>query len=818
MGEHREVLARRGPVKPAPTLAALAVLACTPTAPDEPRKAPVVIEAAPVREPEPEPTPEPAPKPVPKPTHCAPTQLSTGALEYVPHERLDMPTYIDPSGRFGAEDGCGVWELDTGVFLGTFGFERESGACVYWPGEVIPCEQWPTLAKVDVVPFYRDMSPPPPFAKNETIAVTAQGCAGRGFVGLETRFRFACADDGAHAGREYVELSLSPDGRRFVAARTDALELRSLDDGALIAELSLSQPKPPARELRGLGLGWSARGLPVAVSRRGPVCEPELEPDDPECIDESWNEDDYAWELRRWTEPGARPWVTVLNLGDDALAPFYIHELAIDPLGLWLFVEGNDGDAHDIPWGRAQLPLTPEAAARPFDVSGEWDEGEGVNAYTGPWARVGAYPDAVGGWLVGARTVRTWTITDSHYDGEGSGSDELHWASFELTPARVRHGGPQQLASDYNVESHALELLGVAEGQAVVAWSHCFDSDDPTGLGDYDDIGPDNCRGDSPIPPGCEARGMSAELDWLLLACTDGWRLEPLGAAAEALTPVPLAASADGPITAVYGRRGLAVASARRGTTLRLQNGEPRTTLADVRELLPAVLDAELDLAVGRTITDDGEGLALIDLAGARELARVLASALPHPASQLAFSPDAAHLAVSDGRQISIVAVASGAVVRSWDAATVQGLAWRQDGAVLLSGATRALPERAWDPERGVLAASQPDPAFIERLARADLDPSWRWAFEGDEVLLRVLDGLALELSPHGEITQTGLYDSDSPGSLHVRVGGLASSRVVPLSQLPARLRHRGLLDEFLAGASLPPPRLTSVELASLER
>jgi hypothetical protein len=247
----------------------------------------------------------------------------------------------------------------------------------------------------------------------------------------------------------------------------------------------------------------------------------------------------------------------------------------------------------------------------------------------------------------------------------------------------------------------------------------------------------------------------------------------------------------------VFGRSGLALAGTR-GTRVLSPNGQARALIVEFVELLPATLGPELDLVVARGPV----GLGVLDIATGDRIATIPASISSDDAiTQLAFAPDGGRLAWSDSRRITVWDLDVGKLVERWDAGNVLGLAWRQDGAVLLSGSERPLPEHAWDPATGKLAdGEQADEAFLARLANADLDPSWRWAFEGNDVILRVVDGLALYFEGSGRVvTDTGLHDGTDTKGLWVRIVGQSGVTAAPKDQ-----RHRDLLAEFLAGKDLP--------------
>jgi hypothetical protein len=754
------------------------LLACTAPQPQPEREPPTIYRSPPVAElaPTSVPTPE-VPATVAAPD-CAPIELPLGSREFVRQVDIDLPERFDPSGKYAASGGqsCDVWQLDGEVFLGTFGCPLASGECVPWPDGEHPCTSWPELEALALAPA----EPLERTIEAEGIELVVEGHLARARFEGHERYRFSCSPESA-----YVGVSLHSDGLRLAIARPDAIELRDFATGTLLLELSLDQPAPPGGKLLRLGLGWSPR-MPFALLGRA-----------------SDDDEEPIWELRRWEYYGA-PVNATLMVWDEDQIPAWIDSAAIDPLGRWLFPHFHWGGAHDSDEERRQIPLTRGAADLNVDMSARWS-GDVEHAVVFDAWGIDNHSSTTPGWISGSRTARWWMITRSHSHGEGSGSDTLAWAGFQLWPEQ-RRTGPHQVADDDAVPEQALEVFGISEDGGVLAWSHCWSPEERESLREkeIEDVGEDGCRGHSPIPSGCEARGISDQLDWMLVACDPldaagdktSWRLLPLGAAAEVLEPVELASAKDGTVTAVFGRSGLVLAAAR-GTRVLGPNGQPRALIVEFVELLPAILGPELDRVVARGPV----GLGVLDIATGERLATIPASVSSDDAiTQLAFSPDGRRLAWSDSRRITVWDLEVGKLSASWDAGNVLGLAWRQDGAVLLSGSERPLPEHAWDPATGKLADEQPDKAFLARLADADLDPSWRWAFEGDDVILRVVDGLALYIEDKDRVvTENGLHDGAGTNPLWMRVVGQLG-----VTALTEDSRHRDLLAEFLAGKPLP--------------
>jgi hypothetical protein len=236
-----------------------------------------------------------------------------------------------------------------------------------------------------------------------------------------------------------------------------------------------------------------------------------------------------------------------------------------------------------------------------------------------------------------------------------------------------------------------------------------------------------------------------------------------------------------------------------------------RAELADVAAVHHAALSEELGLA----LVEVGSGaLVVYDLAAGQDLARVDAPAPRHAA----WSPDRALLAVSDGREIAVFEVASGEALARWTVASVAGLAFRQDGAVLFSGERRPLPERAWDPRTGEARDdARLAPALLERVAAGQLDPGWRWSAHPDGWFTRTLDGRELYTLSGGALTDNGLV-SGAPDVLsryNLRIGPDPRGPVYEPAQLATVLDQPNLVEAFFTGAELVTPSLTPEEAAA---
>lgn len=193
----------------------------------------------------------------------------------------------------------------------------------------------------------------------------------------------------------------------------------------------------------------------------------------------------------------------------------------------------------------------------------------------------------------------------------------------------------------------------------------------------------------------------------------------------------------------------------------------------------------------------------LLDVRGERSLLRV-----EHEAIDAALSPDGKRVATLGQDKVRIFAVETGTLLARWDEPAAQQLAFAQDGRVLLTGATK--PERAWNSftgERATLATA------LAMLPDGTFDPTWRWLIVGPERVVRVLDGLALNLGPNWAMLDDGRFVVSGGGTPPIertrdrsyRIGEALAIPSCSHADLQQWLQRPQLLEDFFAGRPIAP-------------
>ncbi len=685
-----------------------------------------------------------------------------------------------PNGFVGpsAPKGCRIWAVD-GRYAGEIAVKADAAD---------PCRDWLPLIELGKDPL--------PGRAGLDIELDQ----GRVVIreGAEARFELECDPAGACV-RPYVAAALDPEARRVVLARTNPIEIVVWRLDAQQSPISLTIPDAAA--WTDVGLVWGARGIIAVLGRelRSAPLDPKYERrivsarGTPlrELLLFTWPEPDQPGaELRWWHEP------------------FHYriaYSVYVDPLQRWLWVHtGREG----------KLAQQWSEALNPFGLNEELF----LPSIPG-WGRTLAQQplptssQTVAEWRVGPGTA--W-IDHVHTRGPGEEDDyELH----DLT-SRTITLSPKPSVNDWAFEdeqfhSYEWQILGVDQGELVVDEAICVPS------GKRPDCrqrarAPQGCRASEGPVIGLEQTGVRAS--WLRCesgphANTSGlWRWDdgPL---------LKIDVSGASPPALVWTRSSVAVWTEKAGLRvfdeqLRERSSEPRA-----RALHRAALDAELGLA----LVSLDEGLVVLWLDESRRGAVLDAT----PPRWAALHPRGTHLALAWDDQIAVFEIATGRELVRWSPPSpLRGIAWRQDGDVLFTGHERALPELAWDAWKGTRAShADLGPALLERLASADLDPSWRWARTREGTLLRILDGAELlELRNRLVIAANGRYqigpDVAPPnGWAYIHTWSLRPADDVLAPLVPLDVVgdfRRDVLSDFVAGVPFEALALAEADWRAL--
>lgn len=716
----------------------------------------------------------PLPAPVPAKAPAPPEPRASAPAGPVAFRQLQIDR---PSSWRFAPDGtkvaakvqglCGLWQLDNGDYLGPAG-----------TGEASPCLSW---APLQPVAWSRgNLSLPHPDGV-------------RTLVTTHDRFELGTLSGQAGEG-SYRAAAFSPDGDRlalFVGADANddeqGVEIWQLGAGKLERTLEFDGN---IGERRRYGtwlaerayLRWTERSLVAALDVES-VCDASARPD---CVP------DHVVRVQIWPSLDAEATERQLPDPDQEFGET-VEQLQIDPEAHSLFATIAGVIPDDGRTGHELQGLSLRDGAAHELISPMWTDGETEPDDVPPTMNTRPWTDAVGSsaWALSQRDCCYW--------------DEIGWY-WSLTSVRGLPDRSVELAhasgfvhqQQAGGDGRTFEVELAARDRLLLEHTVCWDADLHA-----DDSG---CKPEPTLPKGCALVDASWDVSDLLLVCDERWLLvttPALGKPIELAGGRELARGSGEPRAVVLGPKGLAIWTAAEG--LRMVRAEQVVaTHPEVTALHRARLDEELDLALVRV----GEGLRVANL----ELAALGPTlAWTGKVEHAAFAPDRERVAIAGEGTLAVFAFAEGRPIGTWQWDT-KGIAFRQDGEVLYIGRERALPELALDPATGIMNADATlAPALLERIAAASLDPSWRWALEGDDTLLRTLDGQALfVINQDTALAEHGWFVGDAKwfSQFRVRIGGDPAAPVYALTALE-QLRRPTLIDEFVSGKPLASPSIT---------
>lgn len=715
---------------------------------------------------------------LPKATRPEPSAIAADQAVFIRQYEPGPPQSwrFEPGGqRISSMDGaeCGVWQFEDGVYLG------------HTPGglEAAPCKAW---------------NPSEPLAWVEGPISLGHPDGKRQILVDGERFEVSGTKLGGRArGGRYQAAALSPDGVRLALFVGDprgdlTIEVWNLDAARRERTLDFDREEvsdydPQSWLAKRYWLHWNDRSLRAVVDLERP-CDyaNELPCDGRVVLAHAWADLEDEPETRRFPNPDE-------EFGEDVEQVYIDAERHV----LLVWISGripDDGRIANALDGVLLSDLSDIVdPLETFEVVEEdvvEEEEEEEVASEANLTRTNGWSDLVG--------ANHWSIVERDCCYEF----EIGWL-WSNTTIRSIPEQPVELTSTSGFIGY--RQPGVE--QAFAPRTPQLLTDTTICPSDNDESGDEKpCVAAPTLPDGCAAIDASWSLDQLLLVCDDRWVVATkpaFGEAVELASMRELARGTGGPYRVVWGPEGLAIWTFSEG--LRLFEAERLVAShAEIRDLHPAVLDEELDLALVRT----SEGLRVADLRRF-ELGPTLAWKLP--VDHAAFAPDRSRVAIAGGGELGIDSLDDGHAIVRWSSGKLAGMAFRQDGEVLYVGATQPLPELALDPNTGELVAeAQLDRVAFERLAHAALDPSWRWALEGPDTFLRTIDGQALNLyDSTSALAESGWFVGDiGYRSPRVRIGPEPLTPVYELEALADQLARPDLIAEFFAGKPLPRPIL----------
>lgn len=734
------------------------------------------------------PTPEPeglAALPRPEPA-----SIAADEVVLVEQLRIEGPESwrFAPNQPFAAgrlDEGCGVWQLGSGDFLGIVGPEQAAAL------GLDPCEAWRPLEPIELVGDVGNVSLGHPDGQRKLqIAGDRFELSGeRPIVGKATK------------GRRYRAAAFSPDGQRlalFVGAERGPLEVEVWNLGRGRIELAVDVEPESDALTKQFFLRWTNDALVAVAKVEAVPCDPATE----DCTYADYGRwpDDHI--VKVWREVGGK--LEVPEPGErDEYASYYgdprVESVFLDPDGRWLFslnesMEPRTGTSFSI----AELPL--RAGQGRSGLSWWAEDLEAPEREAVPAVELREWVDTAGATFLAVEEP------DMGYDGYGWSMVQWHELSILALPDRPV---ALQLTEGviYEGQANAEQgwRIGMAAPRRVVAdFDTCAN---PDNYAEGEEV---PCTHFRALPDDCKAIDASWTVEGeILVACSDRWLLAQ---APELAAPIDLAAARElakgtsEPRADVWGPAGLALWTFGEGLRLFDAKGQLVATHASVIGLIPARFDEEIDRALVR----EREGVRVVEL-GSGTLGPLLA--WTGEVEHAAFAADG-RLALAGGGKLAVFAPKVAAPLVERHAGKLAGLGFRQDGAILYVGLERALPELALDPStlEGV-AAAQLDRVAFARIAAAELDPSWRWAVEEDGTIVRTLDGQAVVVRNEAAVmSESGWLWGDQAylGGPHLRIGANPLSAVYEVDQLSAHLARPTLVEDFFAGKPLPRPRVST--------
>ncbi len=692
---------------------------------------------------------------------------------------------FEPGGsRVAADlDGqCEIWQLGSGDYLGPAPDDQ-------------PCATWKPLETIKPLESVSGVSLMHPDGKRQLMLADDRfELSGDKPIKARTR-----------GDRRYRAAAFSPDGARlavFVGPDKGPAQIEIWNLASARLERALEFVSNGEALTKAVWMRWTPDAL-VAISHGVPgSCDPV----DTDC----------GWYEQGWSDSHVTQiWASIDESPETRNLPYYgggerLEELFIDPDQRWLIALTETQDRGGTGFSFNELPLVLEL---PLSETGLSWWSESIDGQRAPLDT-----GKVGQW---SNTVGSSFVEIHEYSSDYASGAWVNWSLTSMTPQAIpdapvqfSFGEGQLISSDGGEYAWRLGVAG--RGVLLGETDQCpspWELDEAKTAG----LPEPPCVHVRLVPEGCTLVDANWAFDRLLVSCSgsgqDRWLLVPTpapDAVVDMSLAVELASGTGDPRQVVWGPGGLAIWTF--GTGLRLFQAEQLVaTHTSVIDLHRAVLDEELDLALVR----ERAGVRVVDLASA-ELGPTLA--WTERVEFAAFAPDRSQLAIAGEGELAVFLRGESQPVARWRTGKLAGMAFRQDGEVLYVGGTRALPELALDPSTGEqVVAAQLDRVAFERIAKAELDPSWRWAIEEDGTILRTIDGQAIDVLAGGEaaISETGWFVGYLArlDSYRVRIGPTSPMPVYEPALVADQLVRPNLIAEFFAGKPLARPNLRAPQI-----
>jgi WD40 repeat protein len=548
-----------------------------------------------------------------------------------------------------------------------------------------------------------------------------------------------------------------PRGHRLAVVREGgALEIWDADSGTRRATLSKRAPLGKDEHLDSMRVAWSPLGVLVSYDFKREMMGSN-KPDGAH-----WGFDWYT-QVQIWSESG--------KLLHEFLSGDTMNFVLIDPAQQWLFVI-SDHPKPQYEYGESLnvYSLVGKSSAL------AWEDFDRTTEETTEYLSSGGH------WRVDASTTWLADYAEEVFH-EGEWAYGLAVLQAEPTPSFARIELLRDDEDELDHEKVSMRPYGHHAGTSVLDWS-------------YEGVngGRIEHRAFEPSIPDCELVDVSPDLAIELLRCAAEMRVRSRGQT----RGLGLAPDSRW----IWGRSGW----------LAVEHGGHLVVLdAGLQILVDRRDSALLDAALANT-----HDLLGLRSAEAFELFAPLTNSSSlrdeHVVVDAALSPDGKRVATLGNETVRIFAVDDGTLLVRFDEPNAKHLAFAQDGRLLFTG-TNDAPERAWNSWTG---ESVPD--GVVTVPDGTLDPTWRWSIVGHDRVVRMLDGLALNLGPNWAMLHDGRFVGTPPREhTRDRTYRIGEALAVPncsFTDLEPRLHRPQLLEDFFAGRPIAPAVVPFDEVA----
>lgn len=573
--------------------------------------------------------------------------------------------------------------------------------------------------------------------------------------------------------QEWAELSLDKRRRAKLSVDRTTLELYEGEGLAPKQRIAIPVDEDRGELLDGFAIWGPERVLVVRECAHARGCFEDCEAD-------------HSYEIWSWSPSERLKLLDTLNWDVDRERDEYQHVEAwyLSDDRRWLFAAVVDN-----PWSGSVAEFELGQGSTGIDsVRDDTDTSDGYREK--------------GEWISGITT--TWVTTPDVHPWE-LGEYEVGWAATRVAPSFASGSGVILDHVAGSPKTMDWISVGFEDGRLIHSWALCWaEAPIDEGLESRARVLDSHCVGERPTGA-CELLAAGPGGHELLAQCPDGVRVGPAGTTANELTAGQISGF-------VWTRAGLIFATE---DGLWRLDGKRAARVPGFSQGSPVrIIDARLASEAGLVLLEAHGQLVILDAALGSQIMELGAMDIV----DAAFAPNGERLAVATSNEVLIYTRGANEPALGFRVDDLGGVAWRQDGAALLTGATKRKPDRLWslDEQPTELPVGASYFSWLEGTSWT-LDPSWRFAADTDGSFRRTLDMLELARVDDAVFTDNGLFDGPAED--------LDDSRLVfvehpewgayRFAELAGLAHHPNLAADFFAGVSLPSPPTPSKPPAS---